>query len=731
MSSQKSETVDGNKDSEDVDVDEANDTATVSGQALTNGNRDSSGCLSRVHSGDSLEDRSDNCDSGESAFNEKTDNTSSQAFGGARPKTTRNHDKNRVRNGESRTRNSESGVEIKVKACDTELYLGTRSSGDQDSSLQYNDISTIPRLESRPTPIDRSKRTSIPDISRDEIMDSDMTEDDCYIYTYKGGTAYLSADLPNSFFRLDSGSDGESLPGVAGAGQSNLSTGVAALIQDQLINSPHPQVRSFSPEQDFIEMDFDPGSESDGDSSSDSGQGRDGTDMEGEDREDERDGTLSSQDEGVREREVMSSPEVQHNIILEPIIVPNNNNFLTKNEEICINCDQDLPLLSPNTLPDPSHLHLHDLQEPHHPSSAPVLSPAEEVPVLMPRSKSLNSSLGDCLIMSSDPPVRIANLSLCGSRLLQREALIFGAEGETVTDSGQEPSDPDLDSALYKLSFVENIPSTLSQKAMIWTEKEAIRKQVTQLPNTSSCGATALLNVLLALELDVDLPKTAEAVQTKLRRPEAPLPDYLLSRSVAGCTHADLITAVHTTVPQVKARFFPFYNRTFQLAQWLAGWISRGLVPVLTLNVQKARLSSDGLIQDSWHHQMVWGVSGHDIYLVNPLEMVHERLIVQQISSPSELLIRRSDIVSRFTSSLDLSEINSLGQRWQDMNVLGQVVNLIREEKSAMREDTVTLTSHIRIPASYSSGVTLFCSDTNEEGVKLLRDAPDLHLLRK
>ena len=41
----------------------------------------------------------------------------------------------------------------------------------------------------------------------------ETVEDDCYIYTYKGGTAYLSADLPNSFFRLDSGSDGESLPG--------------------------------------------------------------------------------------------------------------------------------------------------------------------------------------------------------------------------------------------------------------------------------------------------------------------------------------------------------------------------------------------------------------------------------------------------------------------------------------------------------------------------------------
>jgi len=736
MNSQKVGVEEAEEIQDDIEVNDASDISTVSGHALTNGNVESPECLSRVHSGDSLEDKSDTCDSGASAFNEKLENaSSSQAYGGARPKTTRTNDKSKVRNGDSRTRNSESsGVEMKMKTCDTEFLLGSGSRGtvDKKPGLPFNDISSIPKLESRPTPSEKSKRPSIPDISKEEVVDNDLTEDDCYIYTYKGGTAYLSADLPNSFFRLDSGSDGESLPGVAGAGQSNLSTGVAALIQDQLINSP--QVRSFSPEQDFIEMDFDPGSESDGDSSSDSGQGRDGTDMEGEDREDDRDGTLSSQDEGVREREVLSSPEVQHNIILEPIVTqPNNNNFLTKNEENCRNCEPEPPQLYPATLPD-QNMHLHDLQEPHHASSAPVLSPAEEVPVLMPRSKSLNSSLGDCLIMSSDPPVRIANLSLCGSRLLQREALIFSADGETLTDSGPpapDPGDPDLATALYKLSFVETLPSSVSQKAMIWTEKEAIRKQVTQLPNTSSCGATALLNVLLALELDVDLHLAAEAVQTKLRRPEAPLPDYLLSRSVAGCTHADLISAVHTTVPQVRARFFPFNNRTFQLAQWLAAWISRGLVPVLTLNVQKARLSSDGMIQDSWHHQMVWGVSGQEIYLANPLEMVHEGLLVQQISSPSELLIRRADVVTRFHSCLDLSEINSLGQRWQDMNVLGQVVNVIREEKSAMKEETVTMTSHVRIPASYSSGVTLFCLNTNEEGSRLLRDAPDLPLVRK
>ena len=52
--------------------------------------------------------------------------------------------------------------------------------------------------------------------------------------------------------------------------------------QDQLINAP--PARSFSPSEDFIEMDFDPGSDVESESSGDSGQGRDGTDMEGDER---------------------------------------------------------------------------------------------------------------------------------------------------------------------------------------------------------------------------------------------------------------------------------------------------------------------------------------------------------------------------------------------------------------------------------------------------------------
>merc|ERR1712142_18684 len=222
--------------------------------------------LSRDNSGGSLEDT---CDDSEGALVDRTENTpASLAYGGARPKTTRpSTDRNRVKNGDLvRTKQSE-GSEIKVKACDPELLSGTQRTG----LSTFNDISSLPKLESRPTQTDKSVRLNIPDISREEVADADLTEDDCYIYTYRGGTAYLSADLPNSFFRLDSGSDGESLPGVSGAGQSNLSTGVAALLQDQLLNV---HLRSDSPDEpDFLELDFDPGSDA-SDSSSDSGQGR-------------------------------------------------------------------------------------------------------------------------------------------------------------------------------------------------------------------------------------------------------------------------------------------------------------------------------------------------------------------------------------------------------------------------------------------------------------------------
>ena len=267
---------------------------------------------------------------------------------------------------------------------------------------------------------------------------------------------------------------------------------------------------------------------------------------------------------------------------------------------------------------------------------------------------------------------------------------------------------------------------------------------MTQTPNTSSCGAVALVNAVLALDLDVDPQLVADSVHTRLRRPDSSLPDYLLSRAQAGCTHRDLLAAADSGClrDELRARFFPLHNRVFQLSQLLASWIQLGLVPVLTLNVQAGPRCPDGQLQDSWHHQMVWGVAAEDVYLANPLDVMPARLLVPQVASPSELLIRRADIVTRFQSATDLSDINRLGARWRSMNVLGQVVNIVREERTKLKEEAqsvmlestassetvVTLTSHVNIPASYTAGVTLFCPLNNEEGLRCMMEAPDLPL---
>lgn len=69
--------------------------------------------------------------------------------------------------------------------------------------------------------------------------------------------------------------------------------------------------------------------------------------------------------------------------------------------------------------------------------------------------------------------------------------------------------------------------------AMLWSLQEALEKQTLQI-GASACGATAVVDVLKALGVEVAPEEADRCVQTHLRRNEAPLPDYLLSRSEAG-----------------------------------------------------------------------------------------------------------------------------------------------------------------------------------------------------
>ena len=177
---------------------------------------------------------------------------------------------------------------------------------------------------------------------------------------------------------MDSGSDGESLPGVAGGGhtgQSNLSTGAAALIQDQMVTSPNsPRVRSSSPDQDFIEMDFDPDSETEeGSRDVDSGQGQDGED------DDQEDDDVEDRLEGFQ----------------LPGLVTNNNDLQSKEAE-CAECDQQQsPASVPDLLARPPVT-----ASPTHLASASVFSPSEETVTIVPRS--VNSSQGEFTTKATD-----------------------------------------------------------------------------------------------------------------------------------------------------------------------------------------------------------------------------------------------------------------------------------------------------------------------------------------
>lgn len=88
--------------------------------------------------------------------------------------------------------------------------------------------------------------------------------------------------------------------------------------------------------------------------------------------------------------------------------------------------------------------------------------------------------------------------------------------------------------------------------AMLWSIQEAVQRQTLQI-GVSACGATAVVDVLQALGITVTPEMVNHSVRTRLRRNEAPLPDYLHSRSMAGTS------TLHTV--------FYSENLTFWLAE--------------------------------------------------------------------------------------------------------------------------------------------------------------------
>ncbi|XP_023249051.1 uncharacterized protein LOC111644410 isoform X1 [Seriola lalandi dorsalis] len=263
--------------------------------------------------------------------------------------------------------------------------------------------------------------------------------------------------------------------------------------------------------------------------------------------------------------------------------------------------------------------------------------------------------------------------------------------------------------------------------AMLWSIEEALERQTLQI-GVSACGATAVVDVLKALGLDVAPEEADRCVQTRLRRNESPLPDYLLSRSEAGATHAQLIAgAEQASNGKVTGRFFHLHpRRRVKLIPWLARWIQKGAVPVATMNMQLAVPEGED-VPDAWHHQLIFGVAPNAVFMTNPLDVASEGEAHQRLCSESVLLIRREDVLQRLTPdscSSGLSESQS-DPRWKALDVEGQVRQMAQEDGQEQEQPKLT---HITIPAAYSSGITFFALRQSGVGQELL-NAPELPLL--
>ncbi|CAK1584584.1 unnamed protein product [Parnassius mnemosyne] len=574
----------------------------------------------------------------------------------------------------------------------------------------------------RPSTLKLSRPNIDADDSSSDTGNDDYSlgsEDGC-IYTYRGGEHL--ADLPSSFFSLDMG-----LP---------LDRHLPLLP-----NYPVPQQgasreqgsRASSPDMDFLEMDFDPGPSCEVDTGDESTPDADldaGNCMP-EENEPAIRGTTpeylpgvmhNSQPSGSTSSANLNEPEPhyfnvpstsrgldmsQSNVQEEVTTHQEYGPYITHTN---FRGEQFLVKRTMSSLPSSSSSSLHVY-------NGDLVSPRE---VLNYEEEQQDGPHAYQINQGERPALDSANLSSALYHITMAKRLMI-----EKTCSDVESHDDANISQEHGASSSNECDSGCVEppRCMVWSEREACERQVTQI-GTSACGATAVVNVFIALGVPVNIEKINAAVGTRQRANNAPLPRYLLSRAVAGCTAADLVNGIQRASDGlVTARFFPMYpERAVSLSHWLADWISLGAVPILTLNLQ---VGCDGEIPDAWHHQMVFGVSPRGVYLCNPVECVPETTLWPRLTSPSVLLVRTRDILSRFTANTDLTPLMAVpDRRFHTFNVLGQVVNVIREWRARGWTERGGRARHVRVPAAYRAGVTVAALTGSEAHRRLVHAAP-------
>ncbi|KAH9632613.1 hypothetical protein HF086_001856, partial [Spodoptera exigua] len=462
-------------------------------------------------------------------------------------------------------------------------------------------------------------RPNLDDDSSSDTGNDDYSlgsEDGC-IYTYRGGEHL--ADLPSSFFSLDMGLPLDkhlAMPNFPGPPQA------AAGGREQ-------GSRASSPDMDFLEMDFDPGPSCEVDTGDESSP----------DADLESASNMPEENEPVLLRG--TSPEYVPPVRYNPVSVP-------------------APVASV------SHGDA-DLYSYSVPSTSRGVAGQGDAPE--------SSSSHNYVDQNYSYGPYITHINSRGEQLIVRRTMAHGPinfAGSLHFTSGDLVSPSEL--LCYDDEHVEAFAHQINQSTLDTATLSSALYHVTMakklIAEKARCDAESQATAKNALGVPVNLEKISSSVGTRQRANTAPLPRYLLSRAVAGCTAADLVSGIHRASDGlVTARFFPTYpERAISLSHWLADWITVGAVPILTLNLQ-AGYEND--IPDAWHHQMVFGVSPRGVYLCNPVECIREATLWQHLTSPSVLLVKTRDVLSRFTADTDLSPLMVVpDRRFHTFNVL-------------------------------------------------------------
>ena len=163
-------------------------------------------------------------------------------------------------------------------------------------------------------------------------------------------------------------------------------------------------------------------------------------------------------------------------------------------------------------------------------------------------------------------------------------------------------------------------------------------------------------------------------------------------------------------------------------------------LPITIMNMDhchSTRTTLPHTANTSWQHRIIYGVEPRGIYLMNPMQIQSPQKLYEQLTVDSITHVARQEIVQRYNQSpipltpLGLPPNQSRlfsDTRWRRMNVLGQVVNVLREDRQSDENETRNIpyrptVTHVRIPSTCASGILILSKDFNQ-----LNNASDLPL---